>query len=175
MVPTYAPVEYAPHAPFPSEQSRYTAGLANLPPGTAMTPPPIDTTLLRSLAEIVSATGLTELALSKGDMRIRMVGKGTMPGAGTPPAPVPAVPVRFTVEDGVTVHSPMVGTVVRPARTGGAVLAVGSRVEAGDRLFLIEAMRTLTEVVARNAGTIRAILVGEGQPVEYGQPLLVLG
>jgi acetyl-CoA carboxylase biotin carboxyl carrier protein len=158
-------------SPFPNERTKKPMNDASQ----------IDTGLVRTLADLFATTGLAEMSLSKGDLRIRMTraapsatAEYAIPPQAAPPAPSPvAIPAAPIGDD--TVYSPMVGTARHGsgAASAGAV-AVGTRVEAGDRLLVIEAMRTLTEIVAQKAGTIKAILVGNGQPVEYGQPLLVI-
>ena len=79
------------------------------------------------------------------------------------------------VDNPGTVKSPMVGTAFRrPSPDAKPFVDVGSTVKAGDRVLLVEAMKTFNEVVAPRAGTVTAILVEDGQPVEYGEPLLVI-
>ncbi|GJD36816.1 acetyl-CoA carboxylase biotin carboxyl carrier protein [Methylobacterium aerolatum] len=149
----------------------------------------IDPELVRELAHLVTETGLSEIEVEKGDLRIRVVRRiepVTMQVAA-PAAPValaapvvpsmpgslaPAEPSR--TEPG-TVPSPMVGTAyMRPSPEAKAFIDVGSKVEVGDKLLLIEAMKTFNEIVAPRAGTVTAIFVEDGQPVEFGEALLVI-
>ncbi len=149
--------------------------------------PSIDAGLVRQLAELISGSDLAELEIEKGDLRIRMVRQGSAqaPAAVSPiilasaPAPTHVVPSAMAtgpVEDHPgAVKSPMVGTVYRrPTPEAKAFVDIGAVVKAGDKILLIEAMKTFNEIVAPRAGTILAILVEDGQPVEYGEPLLVI-
>jgi len=148
----------------------------------------IDPELVRELAHLVTETGLSEIEVEKGDLRIRVVRRiepvsvqvaAPAPIAAAAPAPMhmpaalaPAEPAR--TEPG-TVPSPMVGTAyLRPSPDAKAFIDVGSRVEVGDKLLLIEAMKTFNEIVATRAGTVTAIFVEDGQPVEFGEALLVI-
>ncbi|MFY9657133.1 MAG: biotin/lipoyl-containing protein, partial [Methylocystis sp.] len=100
------------------------------------------------------------------------------PVAVAPQAPAREAAVdeqRRLLESPGAVKSPMVGTAyLRPNPEANAFVEVGSRVSVGDKLLLIEAMKTFNEVVAHKAGVVTAMLVEDGQPVEYGQPLLVI-
>ncbi|MCJ2015495.1 acetyl-CoA carboxylase biotin carboxyl carrier protein [Methylobacterium sp. J-076] len=148
----------------------------------------IDPELVRELAHLVTETGLSEIEVEKGDLRIRVARRiepvtvqmaAPAPVAAAGPAPMqlpaalaPAEPAR--VEPG-TVPSPMVGTAyLRPSPEAKAFIDVGSRVEVGDKLLLIEAMKTFNEIVAPRAGTVTAIFIEDGQPVEFGEALLVI-
>jgi len=148
----------------------------------------IDPELVRELAHLVTETGLSEIEVEKGDLRIR-VARRIEPMAvqvAAPPAPVAAVapltplaapgtPAEPTRVDPGSVPSPMVGTAyLRPSPDAKAFIDVGSRVEVGDKLLLIEAMKTFNEIVAPRAGTVTAIFVEDGQPVEFGEALLVI-
>jgi acetyl-CoA carboxylase biotin carboxyl carrier protein len=91
--------------------------------------------------------------------------------------PVKAAPAPDTVkaESAGTVKSPMVGTAyLRPAPESPAFVEVGSTVKAGEKILLVEAMKTFNEIIAPRSGTVTSILVQDGQPVEYGQALLVI-
>lgn len=149
----------------------------------------IDPELVRELAHLVTETGLSEIEVEKGDLRIRVVRRiepvsvqvaAPAPmAAAAAPAPMhmpaalaPAEPAR--TEPG-TVPSPMVGTAyLRPSPEAKPFIEIGSRVEVGDKLLLIEAMKTFNEIVATRAGTVTAIFVEDGQPVEFGEALLVI-
>ena len=137
------------------------------------------TELVESLADIATRLDLSEIEYQLGDLRIRVARQmATMvqavPAAVAPVATVVAAP-DVAVEHPGTVKSPMVGTVyLRPAPETPAFVEVGATVKAGDKILLVEAMKTFNEIIAPNSGTVRGILVVDGQPVEYGQPLFVI-
>jgi len=141
----------------------------------------IDTELIETLAQLVARLGLSEIEVKKGDFKVRVARQMTAPliqqGAAPPQAAAAgaqnAVP---TVADGPgTVKSPMVGTAyLRPSLEAAPFVEVGTRVKAGDKVLLVEAMKTFNEILAPRDGTVTGILVEDGQPVEYGQPLLVI-
>ena len=148
---------------------------------------PFDPDLVRELAGLIADTDLTEIEVEKGDLRIRIV--RALPPAATiamPPlaaAPLAtAAPMALAVPvaeppavSGEPVTSPMVGTAYRrPSPDAKSFIEVGSVVARGDRLLLIEAMKTFNDIVAPKAGTVTRILVEDGQPVEYGETLLVI-
>lgn len=149
----------------------------------------IDADLLKQLATLISESDLAEMEIEKGDLRIRMVRqnnvhapapRSAMPaiagdGAGQPyPASAPSLAVAVEDNPG-TVKSPMVGTVYRrPTPDAKSFVEVGAAVKAGDKILLVEAMKTFNEIVAPRSGTVTSILVEDGQPVEYGEPLLVI-
>ena len=150
----------------------------------------IDADLVRTLAQLIAESDLAEMEVEKGDLRIKLVrhtaaamsNPATLAApivVGAPPVPAAAFPAEPTAESvadhpGV-VKSPMVGTVYRRANPDSkAFVDLGAAVKAGDKIFLVEAMKTFNEVVAPRSGTVSAILVEDGQPVEYGQPLLVI-
>ena len=146
----------------------------------------IDTRLVRDIAAMLAGTDLTEIEVEKGDLRIR-VARGAAAPAALAPSPVsvsvgapatvaamPAAPVKPADHPGA-VKSPMVGTAFRrPSPEAKAFVEVGSTVAAGERVLLVEAMKTFNEIVAPRAGAVSAILVEDGQPVEYGQALLII-
>ncbi|MFL5315292.1 MAG: acetyl-CoA carboxylase biotin carboxyl carrier protein [Microvirga sp.] len=154
---------------------------------------PFDTELVRELAKLIADTGLSEIEVEKGDLRIR-VARNLAPAVTVPvaaPAPSPASggsalptigtasPARDAVAPAAnhpgTVPSPMVGTAYRKASPDAKnFIEIGSRVEAGDKLLLIEAMKTFNDITAPRAGVVTAIFVEDGTPVEYGEPLLVI-
>lgn len=146
---------------------------------------PIDPDLVRELAELIAQTDLTEIEVAKGDLRIRVARNVTativapQPAGVAAPVPVAAVapaPVVVSLADNPgTVTSPMVGTAYRrPSPDAKPFIEVGSKVQAGDKLLLVEAMKTFNDIVAPRSGTVTAVLVEDGQPVEYGEPLLVI-
>ena len=152
--------------------------------------------LLRLVAELLAEHDLTEFEIERGDLRIRAARSlvtvaAALPAVPATPAPPATAPVaaapqaparesaaeeqRRLLESPGAVKSPMVGTAyLRPNPEANAFVEVGSRVSVGDKLLLIEAMKTFNEVVAHKAGVVTAMLVEDGQPVEYGQPLLVI-
>jgi len=145
----------------------------------------IDSKLVRELAELLSDTGLSEIEVEDGDRKIR-VARQFFAAAPAPvyaptsggPAPAPAeapaaAPAAVPVD---AVKSPMVGTVYLAAEPGAANFAdVGKAVKAGDTLLIVEAMKVMNPILAPKAGTIQAVLVENGQPVEFDQPLVVIG
>ena len=150
---------------------------------------PFDPDLVRELATLLAETDLTEIEVAKGDLRIRVArtitATMTVPVASplshAPPAVPAPPPGSLGSAEGAagpppgSVTSPMVGTAYRkPSPDAKSFVEVGSRVEIGDKLLLIEAMKTFNDIVAPRAGTVTAIFVEDGQPVEYGEPLLVI-
>ena len=143
---------------------------------------PIDTAEIRALAEILAETGLTEIEVSDGDSRIRVVRAPAMMGAVTVAAPVaamaaiPAAPPALDPADHPgAVTSPMVGIAYLSAEPGMAPFVTpGQAVAVGQTLLLIEAMKTFNQIKAARAGTVTRILVTSGQPVEYGEALVVV-
>ena len=147
----------------------------------------IDTDLVRTLARLLQETDLSEIEVEKNDFRVRVVRQLSAPAvthvavaqsAGPVPAPVAIPPQTATIaetENENAVPSPMVGTAYRRASPGAkAFVEVGSKVALGEKILLIEAMKTFNDIIAPRAGTVTSILVEDGQPVEYGQPLLVI-
>ena len=157
----------------------------------------IDPQLLQTIAALVAESDLTEFEVEKGDLRIRAVrapapvAPATLTVAAAPtPSLVQHAPVASAspaarlapVEPATEVRSyenaiksPMVGTAyLRPNPDAKPFIEIGARVAAGDKLLLIEAMKTFNDIVAPKAGVVTAILVDDGQPVEYGEPLLVI-
>ncbi len=142
---------------------------------------PIDTVEIRALAEILAETGLTEIEVSDGDSRIRVVRAPAMAVAATVAAPAPVAAVAAPpaaldpAEHPGAVTSPMVGVAYLSAEPGMAPFVTpGQAVAAGQTLLLIEAMKTFNQIKAVRAGTVTRILVTSGQPVEYGEALVVV-
>lgn len=151
---------------------------------------PFDPDLVRELATLIADTDLTEIEVEKGDLRIRVArtitATMTVPvAAPASPAPVVAPPpsiaeaaaaaAKASAPHPGAVLSPMVGTAYRkPSPDAKSFVEVGSKVQAGDKVLLVEAMKTFNEIVAPRAGTVTAIYVEDGTPVEYGEPLLVI-
>ncbi|HTY03069.1 MAG TPA: acetyl-CoA carboxylase biotin carboxyl carrier protein [Rhodocyclaceae bacterium] len=151
----------------------------------------MDLRKLKTLIDLVQNSGISELEISEGEEKIRIAKHATAaPNTttvmmGTPMAaasPAPAVaPTPVTAEvpaqepEGHIVTAPMVGTFYRSGSPGSPSFAeVGQAVKQGDTLCIIEAMKLMNEIESDAAGVIKAILVENGQPVEYGQPLFVL-
>ncbi|MBL0403660.1 acetyl-CoA carboxylase biotin carboxyl carrier protein [Microvirga aerilata] len=150
---------------------------------------PFDPDLVRELANLIADTDLSEIEVEKGDLRIRVARMVTAAAtvAVAAPAPVAHAPVvapppaaaeaaaKSSAPHPGTVLSPMVGTAYRkPSPEAKDFVEVGSKVQAGDKVLLVEAMKTFNEIVAPRAGTVTAIFVDDGTPVEYGEPLLVI-
>jgi acetyl-CoA carboxylase biotin carboxyl carrier protein len=144
---------------------------------------------VRRLAAILSDTGLSEIEVERGDLKIRVARTLTVAapapavGYAPPPAQTPApvagpaaeTPVAAPAVVGEQVKSPMVGTVYLAPQPGAAPFAqVGDRVSAGQTLMIIEAMKTMNPIPAPKAGVVRAVLVADGDPVEFGEPLAVI-
>ena len=143
----------------------------------------IDKDLIRELAALLDETGLTEIEIERAGLRVR-VGRGTTtvhaaaPAAASQSAPAPAPSTATLTDPGKhpgAVASPMVGTAYRsPAPGTPPFIDIGSKVSAGDTLLIIEAMKTMNQIPAPRAGTVTQILVEDGQPVEFGEPLVVI-
>jgi acetyl-CoA carboxylase biotin carboxyl carrier protein len=157
------------------------------PKGRAQAPG-IDPALVESLAAIVSRLDLTEIEVEHHGLKIRVARQlqaapqytvaaaapVAAPSVIAPP-PSPMNPAPAAAEHPGTVKSPMVGTVYRrPSPDAKAFVEVGSQVKAGEKILLVEAMKTFNEIVAPRSGTVTAVHVEDGQPVEYGEPLLVI-
>ena len=147
---------------------------------------PIDARLVRRLAAILNDTGLTEIEVERGDLRIKVARNG-LPVApavyaapATPlPTAAPGTPAARPAEtehEGDVVNSPMVGTVyLQPEPGAQPFVRVGETVAEGQTLLIIEAMKTMNPIPAPRAGRILEMLVADGQPVEFGEPLAVIG
>lgn len=148
---------------------------------------PIDPELVRELAQLLNETDLSEIEVEKGDLRVRVARTITatvqVPAAAPLVAAAPAVAAvaaapseaKATAAHPGAVPSPMVGTAYRrPSPDAKPFVEIGSVVKAGERVLLVEAMKTFNDIVAPRAGTVVAIMVEDGQPVEYGEPLLVI-
>jgi acetyl-CoA carboxylase biotin carboxyl carrier protein len=153
---------------------------------------PIDARLVRRLAMILNDTGLTEIEVERGELRIRVARQVTVAApapmvtmaapaaapttAAAPPAPAGPSPSAAPEYAGDPVNSPMVGTVYLQSQPGTPpFVQVGDAVEEGQTLLIIEAMKTMNPIPAPRSGRIVAILVGDSQPVEYGEPLAIIG
>ena len=151
----------------------------------------IDVALVRELAELLGETGLTEIEVEDDDRKIR-VSRGGIAAPAYAPAPVHAAPAPAaaapgpaaeapSTESGGDSHanalkSPMVGTAYLAAEPGADnFVKVGDKVSEGDTLLIIEAMKVMNPITADKSGTVKAILVDNAQPVEFDQPLIVIG
>ncbi|MCG7326687.1 MULTISPECIES: acetyl-CoA carboxylase biotin carboxyl carrier protein [Achromobacter] len=151
----------------------------------------MDLRKLKTLIDLVAESGIAELEITEGEGKVRIVKFSQtlqpvayhQPEAGVPAAPVaaaapaaaPAAPAAPVIQ-GHVVKAPMVGTFYRSPNPGAApFIDVGATVKEGDPLCIIEAMKLLNEIEADKAGVIKEILVENGEPVEYGQPLFVIG
>ena len=151
----------------------------------------VDVDLVRQLAELLDATSLTEIEVEDGQRKIRVARKaaavnaapavhyapaaaGPQPAAPAAAPPAEAGAVAPTVPADA-VKSPMVGTAYLSAEPGAKpFVSVGQTVAAGDTLLIVEAMKVMNPIVAPSAGTVRQVLVENGQPVEFDQPLVVV-
>jgi acetyl-CoA carboxylase biotin carboxyl carrier protein len=141
----------------------------------------MDLRKLKTLIELVESSGIAELEIAEGEERVRIT------RALAPAAPMQApsaghtgattiAPVAAPEPEGHTIKSPMVGTFYRSASPGAkAFVDIGDAVQVGDPLCIIEAMKLMNEIEADRAGVVKAILVENGQAVEYGQPLVIIG
>lgn len=152
----------------------------------------MDLRKLKTLIDLVAESDIAELEVTEGESKVRIVkssavGQGQMmmmPQQGVQhyaapapaAAPVAAVPAAPAEPTGHVVKSPMVGTFYRSSAPGAAAFVeVGSNIKEGDTLCIIEAMKLLNEIDAEVTGVVTKILVENGQPVEFGQPLFVIG
>ena len=147
----------------------------------------IDTSLVRELAELLTANELTEIEVEDGDRKIKVVRQVTQQVATAAAAnqavaaaaPAPAAPAAAApVEDvgGNAVKSPMVGTAFMSPEPGAEpFIAVGDTVKPGDTLLIVEAMKVMNPITAPSGGIVKKILVADAQPVEFDQPLVVIG
>jgi len=143
----------------------------------------IDEGLIRGLAALLNETGLSEIEIEQKGLRIRIARNLTIAAAVAPggsaigiaAAPAVIVPGRDADTHPGTLKSPMVGTAYRAAEPGAApFVEIGSVVKQGQTVLIIEAMKTMNHIPAARAGTVTAVFVENGQPVEYGEPLLTI-
>lgn len=147
----------------------------------------IDSTLVRELAELLAETGLSEIEVEDGERKIRVARTLTAapvaqtvavaapaPVAAAAPAAAPAA-AQPAEDHANAVKSPMVGTVyLSPEPSAPAFISLGQTVKAGETLLIVEAMKVMNPITATSAGTVTAVLVENGQPVEFDQPLIVV-
>ena len=150
-----------------------------------------DKDLVSDLANILNDTDLTEIEVEHGEMRIRvsrepapqMVNYASAPAAQAAPSAAPAASSSVPADNapasksasGSEVPSPMVGTAyMAPSPDADNFIAVGSKVKEGDTLLIIEAMKVMNQIPSPRSGTVTSILVSDTEPVEFGQPLVVI-
>jgi len=146
----------------------------------------MDLRKLKKLIDLVEESGIAELEITEGEEKVRISRNSIQSGAIATVAPVMAAPVAAPAAvpagasggagEGHVLKSPMVGTYYRASTPGGKpFVEVGQTVNEGETVCIIEAMKLLNEIEADRSGVIKAILVENGQPVEYGHPLMVIG
>ena len=152
----------------------------------------IDTSLVRSLADILNDTDLTEIEVERGDLKIRVAREVTVaapvqyapapaqmaaapaPVAATPAA-MPSDPATIVARSGEEVKSPMVGTAyLQASPEAPPFIAPGDKVKKGQTLLIVEAMKTMNPIQSPRDGVVKEVLVGDAQPVEFGEPLVLL-
>lgn len=149
----------------------------------------VDQDLVRQLAEILKETDLSEIEVETEDLKVRVARQSQVVNVAAPiasapaaaPAPVAAAPAAAPPEGSNksshpgAVPSPMVGTVYVAAEPGAApFVSVGAQVTQGQTVLIVEAMKTMNQIPAPKSGTVTEILVEDGQPVEFGEPLLII-
>ena len=149
----------------------------------------MDLRKLKTLIELVESSGIAELEISEGEERVRITRSPSsmmqqvyaapqqqmMAAPALQPA-APAEPVKAAEPEGHAVKSPMVGSFYRcPSPGAKSFVEVGQSVSVGETLCIIEAMKLLNEIESDKAGVVKAVLVENGQAVEYGQPLFIIG
>ncbi|WP_034300808.1 acetyl-CoA carboxylase biotin carboxyl carrier protein [Herbaspirillum sp. RV1423] len=153
----------------------------------------MDLRKLKTLIDLVAESDIEELEVTEGESKVRIVKSSATPQnqvvmmqpqgsypqalpAAAAPAAAPVAPAAPAAPEGHIVKSPMVGTFYRSSAPGApAFVEVGKEVKEGETLCIIEAMKLLNEIDADKSGVIKQILVENGQPVEFGQPLFVIG
>jgi len=147
----------------------------------------VDLRKLKKLIDLVQESGIAELEITEGEEKVKIVKGGAVinmpaPALAAPTEARPAPPAAPTAaaeadagQEGHVVKAPMVGTFYRsPSPDAKAFVEVGQAVKEGDTICIIEAMKLMNEIEADASGSVKAILVENGQPVEYGQPLFIL-
>ncbi len=147
----------------------------------------IDRELIHELAELLEETGLDEIEIEQNGMRVRVArhspvvhvsprpDAAALPAAATAPVPIPTPAPADPAKHPGVVTSPMVGTAYRSAEPGAKpFVEIGSPVKIGDTLLIVEAMKTMNQIPAPRGGMVTQILFEDGQPVEYGQPLMIV-
>jgi acetyl-CoA carboxylase biotin carboxyl carrier protein len=143
----------------------------------------VDHDLIRELARLLDETGLTEIEFERDGQRVRVARQAQVAAAG--PAPTaPSLEATTAARDNApldpgkhpgVVTSPMVGTAyIGPEPGGRPFVEIGSQVRVGDTLLIVEAMKTMNQIPSPRAGTVIQILIEDGQPVEFGEPLMII-
>jgi acetyl-CoA carboxylase biotin carboxyl carrier protein len=145
----------------------------------------VDEQIVRTLARLLGETGLTEIEIERAGLRVRVARQAVTVAAtvAAPTAGSPAVAGVYAVADGPmdpskhpgVVTSPMVGTAyLSPEPEARPFVDVGTQVKAGETVLIIEAMKTMNQIPAPRSGTVTQILVEDGHPVEFGEPLMII-
>jgi acetyl-CoA carboxylase biotin carboxyl carrier protein len=148
----------------------------------------MDLRKLKKLIDLVQESGIAELEITEGEEKVKIVKGGVVTVAAAPPMALAAAPATGSApaaaaggaepepgQEGHVVKAPMVGTFYRsPSPDAKSFVEVGQPVKEGDTICIIEAMKLMNEIEADASGVVKAILVENGQPVEYGQPLFIL-
>jgi acetyl-CoA carboxylase biotin carboxyl carrier protein len=154
-------------------------------PSTPKEKPADERELIRELAILLDETNLTEIEIERAGLRLRVARNITIAAAApvsyqpaqaaaSAPAPAASAPTDIAKHPGM-VPSPMVGTAYLASEPGAKpFIDVGSKVKVGDTLLIIEAMKTMNQIPSTRAGTVTQILVEDGQPVEFGEPLVII-
>ncbi|HEV3007494.1 MAG TPA: acetyl-CoA carboxylase biotin carboxyl carrier protein [Burkholderiales bacterium] len=148
----------------------------------------MDLRKLKKLIDLVQESGIAELEITEGEEKVKIVKGGVVTVAAAQPMAIAAPPAAAAAgaaapaaepepgQEGHVVKAPMVGTFYRsPSPDAKVFVEVGQAVKEGDTICIIEAMKLMNEIEADASGVVKAILVENGQPVEYGQPLFILG
>jgi acetyl-CoA carboxylase biotin carboxyl carrier protein len=141
-----------------------------------------DSALIRELALLLDETNLTEIEIERAGLRVRVARNISIaasvpasPSASAAPAPVAAAEPADVAKHPGAVPSPMVGTAYWASEPGAKpFIEIGTRVAVGQTLLIIEAMKTMNQIPSTRAGTVTQILVEDGQPVEFGEPLVII-
>jgi acetyl-CoA carboxylase biotin carboxyl carrier protein len=146
--------------------------------------PAIDHDAIRDLAKLLDETGLSEIEIQRDGASIRVARNSTTSGARAPDTPISVGSTAFTGPAATAIEasnhpglvaSPMVGTAyLGPSPGARPFVEVGGQVKTGETLMIIEAMKTMNQIPATRSGTVIQILVEDGQPVEYGEPLMII-
>lgn len=184
-------------APAKAAPARKSAAKAPVAAKSSGSGPEVDVAFVEALGEVLARLDLAEVEVERGDLRVRVsrylaasqtvvsAAPAAAPAHGviapppqvmaSPAAAPAAAPVESAADHPGAVKSPMVGTAYRrPSPDAKAFIEVGSQVKTGEKILLVEAMKTFNEIVAPRSGTVTSILVDDGQPVEYGQTLVVI-
>ncbi len=175
-----APDEHDKPGPQGRKEAKGSSRPAATSGDTAKRKSAVDHDLIRELARLLEETGLTEIEFERNGERVRVARRAkraAAPAAAVSAAALPAEeagPVDHSGNPGL-VTSPMVGTAYLGPEPGArAYVEIGSQVRVGETLLIVEAMKTMNQIPAPRAGTVRQILIEDGQPVEFGEPLMIV-